>query len=243
MADSGQKTLRKTAKRPLRRSNVDRSAATRIQILEATVRALHRFGYGAVTNNVVAELAGVSRGAMIHHFPTRQALLVAMTEYAYAKLTAYRIAQLEKFERGLPRFRAIIDLAFETAHSPEGLAVQEIRAGVRSDPDIAKAVTPIMTRISDDYGRFLGRHVRAAGLVPDRELQGLSATVAMTARSLAINRVTYPSEQMIANVLLTLKLAREHIIERQLGPGMALTADKLESGPLAFLLKNKRGAK
>ncbi len=150
------------------------------------------------------------------------------TSYAYEKLTAYRVAQLEKFAPALPRFQAIIGLAFETANRPEGLAVQEIRAGVRSDPDIAKAVTPVMTHISEDYGRFIGRHVRAAGLVPDRELQGLSAAVATTARSMAIDRVTYPSKQMIA---------------RQFGPDKALKADPLETEPPVFLLKKKRGSK
>jgi AcrR family transcriptional regulator len=215
-----------------RRSNVDRSAATRRQILEATVRALDEFGYGAVTNHLVAELAGVSRGAMIHHFPTRQDLLAAVTEYAYGKMTEYRISELEKLQPGLPRFRGIINLAFETGGSPEGLAINEIRMGSRSDSDIAEAVTPMMGRIADDYGRFIGRHVRAAGLIPDKEMQGLSAAAALAAQTLAINRATNPSPQMVQNVLVMLKAAREHIIARQLGPEMALSLEQLEREPL-----------
>ena len=61
MADAGQGP-HKTTKHTQRRSNVDRSAATRSRILDATIRALYELGYGAVTNHIVAELAGVSRG-------------------------------------------------------------------------------------------------------------------------------------------------------------------------------------
>src|SRR5262245_7833539 len=103
-----------------RRRNVDRSATTRKQILDATIRCLETSGYGAVTNIRVAEEAGVSRGAMMHHFPTRQTLLVATVEYAYDRLKAYRIECLSRLEPGLPRYRALIDLAWDTARMSEG---------------------------------------------------------------------------------------------------------------------------
>jgi len=204
-----------------RRTNVDRTATTRRQILEATVRCLEQQGYGAVTNILVAEEAGVSRGAMMHHFPTRQRLLVATIEYAYGKLSDYRLAVLSKLEPGLPRYRALIDLAWITSRMPEGMACNEIRSGSRSEPEIRAAVTPVMSHISDDYARLVGRLVREAGLVPNAEIHGLTATAVMAARSLAINTFTYPREQMIANVLGALKRMREDIIARQLGEHMA----------------------
>jgi AcrR family transcriptional regulator len=204
-----------------RRRNIDRSAATRRQILEATIRLLDSHGYGAVTNIKVAEAAGVSRGAMMHHFPTRQDLLVATVEFAYDKLLAYRLTHLGKLDFGLPRYRALIDLAWATARLPEGIACNEIRTGSRSDPEIRKAVTPMMSRISDDYARLVGRLAREAGLTPDVELRGLTATTAMVMRSLAINTFTYPREKLVENVLASLKRMRENIIARQLGGHMA----------------------
>lgn len=228
MADAG-RGAEKTIGGRQRRRNVDRAAATRSLILEATIRALYESGYGAVTNHLVAELSGVSRGAMIHHFPTRQALLVAAMDYICAKLMAHRISELEKCGAGLPRFRRIIDIAFQTASSPAGVAHNEIRAGSRSDPGIADAVRPIITQISDDYGRFVGRLIREAGLKVDAELQGLSGVVAMTAQAMTINRETYPSQPMFANVVLSLKVARENIIARQLGPGKAMTLEQIQA--------------
>lgn len=207
--------------KPERRKNVERSAATRRQILDATVRCLEAWGYGAVTNNRVADEAGVSRGAMMHHFPTRQALIVATVEHAYAKLAEYRAAELAKLEPGLPRYRRIVDLAIVTQRMPEGMACNEVRIGSRSDPEIREAVTPMMSRISDDYGRLFGRLARQAGLTPNRELQGFTATSAMAARALAINTFTYPRGQIVENVLWTLQSLSEDIIARQLGEHIA----------------------
>ena len=227
MSDAGtrpaKRARRLTPAQPerVRRSNIDRSATTRRQILEATVRCLGEHGYGAVTNNLVAEEAGVSRGAMMHHFPTRQHLLVATVEYALGKLNTYRLTELSKLPPGLPRYRALIDLAWITSRTPEGIATNEIRTGSRSEPEIRTALTPLMTRLSDDYGRLAGRLAREAGLVPTAEVHGLTATAVLAARSLSINTFTYPREQMIRNVLATLKNTREDIIARQLGEHMA----------------------
>jgi len=224
MPDDGRSTIATAANslgQRARRRNIDRSATTRRQILDATVRLLESDGYGAVTNMRVAEAAEVSRGAMMHHFPTRQDLLAATVEYAYAKLSDYRQQEFDRLEAGLPRYRALIDLAWATARVPEGIACNEIRAGSRSDPEIRKAVIPMMSRISDDYARLVGRLAREAGLIPDAELQGLTATTVMATRSMAINGFTYPREQLIENVLGTLKAMREDIIARQLGEHVA----------------------
>lgn len=213
-----------------RRSNVDRSASTRRQIFEATIRCLQTGGYGAVTNIRVAEEASVSRGAMMHHFPTQQELIVATIEYAYRTLSDYRMQVLSKLDPGLPRYRALIDLAWATAQMPEGVACNEVRHGSRSNPELRAAVTPIMTRLSDDYGRLHMRLAREAGLEANAEVQGLTAMTAMTMRSLAVNTFTYPRSQMVENVLFTLKSIREDIIARQLGEHVAQRPKMPEDG-------------
>ncbi len=176
-----------------RRKNAERSAATRKQTLEATVQCLDASGYGAVTNIRVADLAGVSRGAMMHHFPTRQALIIATVEYAYETLNQYRAIEVAKSPPGLDRYRLIMDLSLVTQRMPEGMALNEIRIGSRSDLEIRDGVTPMMSAISEDYVRMVSRIAREAGLKATRELHGLTGTVAMATRALAINTFTYPT--------------------------------------------------
>jgi AcrR family transcriptional regulator len=129
------RTVAPARPRPERRKNVDRSAAPRRQILEAQIKCLDQWGYGAVTNIKVADAAGMSRGAMMHHFPTRQALIVATVESAWASQSVFRAADLAKVQSGLNRFRRVTDLSFATQRMPEGMALNEIRIGSRSDPE------------------------------------------------------------------------------------------------------------
>lgn len=204
-----------------RRKNADRSASTRKQILEATVRCLDAWGYGSVTNIRVADEAGVSRGAMMHHFPTRQALIMATVEFANSKLTEFRSKEIEQLPEGLARYRAFIDLALITQRMPEGMACNEVRIGSRSDPEIRAAVTPIMSQISDDYGRTIARLARAAGLTANREVQGLTSITVMSTRALAINTFTYPRGNIEENTLWMIRSIREDIIARQLGEKFA----------------------
>ncbi|MEV0638770.1 TetR/AcrR family transcriptional regulator [Streptomyces sp. NPDC050619] len=69
----------------------DRSRATRRRLLEAAVACLAEHGWTGSTVAVVAERAGVSRGAAQHHFPTREDLFTAAVEYvAEERCTALR---------------------------------------------------------------------------------------------------------------------------------------------------------
>lgn len=217
--------------RPERRKNVDRSAATRKLILEATIQCLDTWGYGAVTNIKVADAAHVSRGAMMHHFQTRQALIIATVEYAHEKLNHIRAEEMAKVPAGLDRYRHIMDLSLSTQRMPEGMALNEIRIGSRSDPEIREAVTPMMSAISEDYVRLVGRVAREAGLKPNRELHGLTGAVAMATRALAINTFTYPSPHASEGVLWTLQMAREDLIARQLGKDKAKYPEPLPELP------------
>jgi AcrR family transcriptional regulator len=217
----GRGAAQKPASKHERRPNAERSAATRRLILDATITCLNDWGYGGVTNIKVADAAGVSRGAMMHHFPTRQALIIATIEHAHDRLNEFRAAEMEQTPPGLPRFRAILDQSLVTQRMPEGTALNEIRIGSRSDKEIRDAVTPMMSAISEDYVRMVSRIARDAGLKSNRELHGLTGTVAMATRALAINTFTYPSVGVRDNVLWTLQMMREDLIARQLGEKFA----------------------
>ncbi|WAL96182.1 TetR/AcrR family transcriptional regulator [Streptomyces sp. Je 1-369] len=98
----------------------DRSRATRQKLLEAAVSCLAEHGWAGSTVSVVAERAGVSRGAAQHHFPTREDLFTAAVEYvAEQRSTALRalpaqdrasvVAALVDLYTG-PLFRAALHL-------------------------------------------------------------------------------------------------------------------------------------
>lgn len=76
----------------------ERSRATRARLLEAAVHCLATQGWNAATVAVIAKEAGISRGALQHHFPTREDLIVAALDYTFEQrsVAAQRIALREE---------------------------------------------------------------------------------------------------------------------------------------------------
>jgi len=94
-----------------RRPKQDRSRATRQRLLEAAVSCLAEHGWAGSTVSVVAERAGVSRGAAQHHFPTREDLFTAAVEYvAEERSTALRALFPEGAEDRRVVVEALVDL-------------------------------------------------------------------------------------------------------------------------------------
>ncbi|QEU93627.1 TetR/AcrR family transcriptional regulator [Streptomyces kanamyceticus] len=119
----------------------DRSRATRLKLLEAAVSCLAEHGWAGSTVSVVAERAGVSRGAAQHHFPTREDLFTAAVEYvAEQRSTALRelpaqdraavVAALVDLYTG-PLFRAALHLWVAASNEPQlGSRVTELESRV-----------------------------------------------------------------------------------------------------------------
>lgn len=59
----------------------ERSEATRSRVLQAAVRVLVQRGYAAASTTRIVEEAGVSRGAMLHHFPSKAVLMQHVLEH------------------------------------------------------------------------------------------------------------------------------------------------------------------
>lgn len=85
-----------TPRAALRDPKQDRSRATRQRLLEAAVACLAEHGWARSTVAVVAERAGVSRGAAQHHFPTREDLFTAAVQHVAEERSAALRALLSR---------------------------------------------------------------------------------------------------------------------------------------------------
>ncbi|MQA60765.1 MAG: TetR family transcriptional regulator [Actinophytocola sp.] len=82
----------------VREPQQERGWATRQRILEAAIESLAELGWTASTVAVIANRAGVSRGATQHHFPTRESLFAAAVEY----VTEIRLDEIRRGAAELP---------------------------------------------------------------------------------------------------------------------------------------------
>ena len=120
-----------------------KSVQTRITILEAAIDCLQTHGYGRTTTQLIAEVAGISRGAMLHHYATKQDLIASVIDY-----TVYK--RMEMFLEGIRTLKdsarihemAGIELSWKSMLTREFAAYLELAIAARTDPDLAEIFLP-----------------------------------------------------------------------------------------------------
>ncbi|MBI1358674.1 MAG: TetR family transcriptional regulator [Alphaproteobacteria bacterium] len=120
----------------VRGPHAKRSAAMRVRVIDAAIDCLTRLGYSATTLQVVIDTAGVSRGAVLHHFPTRVDLMIAVAEYAAGKQNRQVARLLADTVPGMDRFVALTMATWDAMVRPPSIALIEIMMGSRSDPEL-----------------------------------------------------------------------------------------------------------
>jgi len=88
-------------KRPLPRpTQQQRRDATRRKLLGAAVRCIADFGYHGATMDLIVARAGLSRGAQMHHFPTKLDFAIATYDYLLGNLTDQLREQTQNILQG-----------------------------------------------------------------------------------------------------------------------------------------------
>ena len=140
----------------------EKSALTRQSILEASVRCFVDHGYASTTTAMIAEEANVSRGAMMHHFPSRSAVMNAVVGYLHVRrLNEYRdlmvisIRPIRQMTRAA--IRTSVEAAWKYVNLPSFVAYQELLGAARTDPALAEAVG----EVERDFEREFLKTVRS----------------------------------------------------------------------------------
>jgi AcrR family transcriptional regulator len=118
------------------RTQQERSAAMRKRLLDATVDCLVRHGYAGTTTTRVTEFAGVTRGAQIHHFPTRADLVAAAIRHLAARRVELAFEKLDTVREAPDPLDAGLDLLWEIHQGPIQSATIEMWVAARTDPSL-----------------------------------------------------------------------------------------------------------
>ena len=130
-----------------RRTQAERSAETQRRLIDAAITVLHRVGYGATTTGLIADEAGVSRGAMLHQYPTKIDLMLAVVAEVYSRETEEYRRRGALAATPRERFYQFPDLMWDVLTRPSAMAVLEILMGSRSDEALAAGLAPLQRQI------------------------------------------------------------------------------------------------
>lgn len=113
-----------------RRSQSERSAAMQRRLILATIKLLKRKGYAGLRTAAIADEAGVSRGGLLHHFASKDELILASAEFIMRRARAHSIRRLRRVQTGQDPFDAIIADARDFFFSDEfGVALDLVLMG------------------------------------------------------------------------------------------------------------------
>ena len=130
-------------------TRAEQRASTRRSVIEATIDVLVEEGYGALTTRRVAERAGVAQSTLMHHFETREALLVEAVSDLALRLAEEALEGIDLAALHAPEHReAVLDQTWCEFTSPQALAAAQLWVAAWSEPELAATLRDLELRIN-----------------------------------------------------------------------------------------------
>lgn len=177
-----------------------KSASTRKLIVEAALQCLIKYGYAQTSTPRIAEEAGLSRGAMMHHFSNRNTMIEAAIEYLHAKrLKAFRRA-VSTLPETRPRLHDALLAYWQHVNHPLFVAFHELAVASRSDKELERMLRPAQQAFYREWYNL------AVDLFPEWQVDRKRFDVALnlvqcTLEGLAIRRLSIPIDDKAEKAL------------------------------------------
>ena len=177
-----------------------KSAQTRIGILEAAIDCLATHGYARTTTQLIAETADISRGAMLHHYPTKGALIEAIIAFCFYK----RMQMLTDGIRNISEMQRVqefagLEILWRSFFTREHRAYLELSIASRTDAEVRDSFTPQARRFARIW-RDEGVRVFPEWAGDPVRLARASDLVEAVLEGLALNHEAWNSPERVARV-------------------------------------------
>jgi AcrR family transcriptional regulator len=169
----------------VRRTQAERSAAMRTRLLDATIECLVTYGYAGTTTPRVAARAGVTRGAQIHHFRSKEDLVVAAIEHLAQQRAQGAIREIGHVEASSDPVSMVLEFLWEAHQGPMFVATVELWVAARTDRVLAAHIERVEPLVNSTLISAI------AQLVPDhamrKELRNFVYTAMDALRGILLN--------------------------------------------------------
>jgi AcrR family transcriptional regulator len=175
-----------------------KSAHTKARLIDAAIRCLIKYGYSKTTTAKVAEEAGLSRGAMLHHFENGGQLMQAtIIELHHKRLRAFRRAA----ETRDHNVRSLVRAYWDQVLRPNFIAFYELSIVARTDKELAAILEPVRTEFREKW------YDLAIQLFPDWQMRPENFRMALALsqnllEGMAINRLTHGLDENVVEAML-----------------------------------------
>jgi AcrR family transcriptional regulator len=176
----------------------ERRRITRGKLLDATIDSLIEIGYSRTTTVEVGERAGLSRGAQLHHFPSKADLLVAAIEHlADERSKEFEVELAQRLEQGDDPVDTMVDMLWSMFSDPIYWATIELMVAARTDPELLEKLETFERSLGS---RIYGAFKELTGQ-QGREAKGSLEMTLYFMRGLAMERIFRENEAHYTNLL------------------------------------------
>ena len=185
----------------------------RARLVDAAIRCLNKHGYSATTVAMVADEAGVSRGGMLHQFPTKVDLMLEVVRHASGyDENASRVSKSRNPDKRIA-FMDMTDATWRVITKPPAMAKLEIMIAARSDRALAERLPDIIQAIEERRHDNVWEVAEEAG-IEDRDQVDAMVTLHMAAmRGLAIELMFTQDQAMVDRAYALLKRYKTGLME------------------------------
>ena len=143
----------------MRRTQEQRSAETRARLLDATIDCLVEYGYNGTTTPRVAEMAGVTRGAQVHHFGSKNDLVIAALQHLASKRAAAVVSNVGDLTATDDPVGKLLQLLWDVHEGPLFIAAVELWVAGRTDPALGREVAKFESIVASNLMAAVGQYV------------------------------------------------------------------------------------
>ncbi len=186
-----------------------KGAATRARLRSAAEDIIAELGIEAATSIEIARRCGVSRGAMLHHYPTREEILIDTARHFWRRARDVVERVTEDLGAGRSSISALVDRLYEEVFRGRSMLIMlELMVAGRSDTVLGRSISEILTDLFRSYEALGERAFCPRGVRP-QNAHDIIDFIVCTLRGLRIQYIVDPSESVAASVKRSLAGAVE----------------------------------
>src|SRR6266850_865934 len=159
-------SARRSVETARHRTQAERSEETRTRILKAAANLIRKRGYSRFRTAEVAKEAGLSRGAQLHHFPTKDSLVVATLEYVFEQAQVLSRRRAAAVNRPRDLIEAVIEDAREFFFSEHFMVAIDIVLSTSTDQAVRKQILDISRKARRPVEAAWSEALAASGVPP-----------------------------------------------------------------------------
>lgn len=192
----------------------EQAERTRLALLEATVHCLCEHGYAATTTAKVVALAGLTRGAALHHFDSKIDLIVETARHIIQVQNEFRRSRRSGSADPHTRLIETLDIVWSSWKQPHALALLEIDIAARGDPELEHRYRPIRTEIRQSQFGAYSRIAGEAGFTDEPFNRALMVLTVSAMRGLTLERLMMKNDKEVDAAMQLLKQMRSALLDR-----------------------------